>query len=75
MKYLLIQKRAWSVGYELAEFESAEALTAHLLSTDALAKDVIVAQRLGIQMQLCEYVPPAPEPEEAAAAEEEREAA
>lgn len=63
MKYLIIQKSKWSAGYSIEEFASAEELTAHLLDSDAITRDVIIAKRLGVSLTLGEYVAPATEAE------------
>ncbi len=61
MKYLLIKKARYSLGYELEEFASAEQLAEKLLA-HGLGEDAIIAQRIGIEMQVCEWRKPAETP-------------
>jgi len=65
MKYLILFHRPYAAGYEIREFATKEELSAHLLNTDTLARDIIVAERLSVSIQLGEYVPPVEEPAEA----------
>lgn len=71
MKYLIIQKPRWSTNYVIEEFATKAALAAHLLSTDTLAKDAIVAERLAVNISFGEYIAPVEVPEVEAPAIEE----
>lgn len=55
MKYLFITRKWASLGYEITEFETAEALTAYVEQHGA--KDAILAQRIGVQLQVCQWQP------------------
>jgi len=63
MKYLLLKKSRYSLGYELQEFDTPQELTTTLME-DGLSEDVIVAQRVGVQMQICEWAKPEAKPQE-----------
>ena len=56
MKYLFVTKNRYSFGYEITEFATAEELTAHVEQHGA--KDAIIAQRVGLQLQVCEWQAP-----------------
>ena len=56
MKYLFITPYKYGLGHEIKEFETAAELTAHIEMHGA--KDAIVAQRVGLQLQVCEWQAP-----------------
>jgi hypothetical protein len=58
MKYLILTPRHYGSGHDVEEFETPAELTAHLLA-NALPTDVIVAQRLGLNLQICDWTAPA----------------
>ncbi len=63
MKYLLITRSRYSLDYQVEEFDNTEKLTAKLLE-DGVGEDAIIAQRLGIQLQICEWAKPEEQPQE-----------
>jgi hypothetical protein len=58
MKYLITTPRHYGSGHEIAEFETTAELTAYPLE-NALPKDVFVARRLGLSLQVCDWIAPA----------------
>lgn len=58
MKYLLLNKSySWQDSYELKEFASQAELTKHL-TKEGIPENAIVAQRVGLQLQICEWAKP-----------------
>ena len=57
MKYLLLRKPKYSFGsaYEIEEFATAEELAAHIVLNGS--KDAIVAQRIGLKLEVCAWQP------------------
>ena len=53
MKYLFIQPCRYSLGHEITEFATAEELTAHVATNGA--KDAILAQRVGVKLDICAW--------------------
>ena len=58
MKYLLLKRSKYSLGpaYEIEEFATAEELTAHIEQHGS--KDAIVAQRIGLKLEVCAWQQP-----------------
>lgn len=56
MKYLFITPYKYGSGYEIAEFATSQELTAHIEKHGT--KDAILAQRVGLQLQVCEWQAP-----------------
>lgn len=56
MKYLFLTRSKWSLGYEIQEFATSQELAAHVEQHGA--KDAIVAQRIGLKLEVCDWQPP-----------------
>lgn len=63
MKYLLLKKQySWQDSYQLQEFDTQAELIRHLME-EGVRDNVIVAERVGLQLQVCEWTKPAAQPE------------
>lgn len=58
MKYLLFKPFRWSIGYDLKEFASEAELAAHILK-EGFDPTSIVAKRVSVELNLCEWKPAA----------------
>ncbi len=67
MKYLLMQRAKWSAHYEVHEFETVTALSAYVAQNGMKTDETIVAQRIGVTLQICDWVAPVVIEEELAA--------
>ena len=57
MKYLLIKRARYSMDYEIREFATLAEIHAEILQHGI--EDAIVAQRLGVEIAMCEWSAPA----------------
>lgn len=71
MKYLLFTRQyAWQTEYRLQQFDTPAELT-QALRDAGFPKDAIMAQRIGVQISVCEWTAPAVDTDAAAAELEE----
>ncbi len=56
MKYLVIEQERYSLYCRIREFDTAEELERHVMQTGI--KDVILAQRIGLEINVCNWNKP-----------------
>ena len=59
MKYLLITPCRYSLGFDVLEFATDRELLTHIEANGI--QNAMLAQRLGVQLQVCDWPVPTPE--------------